>query len=257
MKVIRTFVPNSFANYNHLVVCSDTSEAAAVDPFDAEHLYTLAETHGVKITQIWITHEHGDHIREVSKLKDLTNAKVSAPETCKGHVNADHWLAHNERVKIGKSSVTHWLTPGHIQGHGVYFSQDDALCKPFIIAGDTLFNAGIGNVKSGDVNELFESVSSLAKHLSDQTELYSGHDYLVTNLKFVLRYFPECLAARQTLEVTEGQTPEERSIQTLGLEKTYNPFIALEQPWVTGQADFGHLNKKQRFITLRNLRDQW
>jgi hydroxyacylglutathione hydrolase len=257
MKVIRTFVPNSFANYNHLVVCSDTSEAAAVDPFDAEHLYKLAKRNAVKITQIWITHEHGDHIREVSKLKDLTHAIVVAPEPCKGHVNADRWLAHNEIVEIGRAQVTHWLTPGHIQGHGVYFSQNNTLFKPFIIAGDTLFNAGIGNVKSGNVNDLYESVSTLTNYLSDQTELYAGHDYLVTNLQFVLQHFPNCQAAQKTLEATQEQSPDERSIQTIGQEKTYNPFMALEQHWVANHPDLTDLDPKQRFIALRNLRDQW
>jgi hydroxyacylglutathione hydrolase len=257
MKVIRTFVPKSFANYNHLVICTDTTEAAAVDPFNAEHLMKLAQTQGVKITQIWVTHEHGDHIRDVDKLKALTGARVLAPKPCKGFVNADHWLEHDESINIGSGEVKHWLTPGHIQGHGVFFTTANGSDAPFVIAGDTLFNAGVGNVKSGNVAELHDSVRKLVNKLTDETELYTGHDYLVTNLKFVLHHFPSCASALKALQKTQDQTPDTRSVMTMAKEKTYNPFFALEQPWVTNHPELTNLSPKDRFIALRNLRDQW
>jgi hydroxyacylglutathione hydrolase len=257
MNVIRTFVPGSFANYNHLVYCEKTNEAAAIDPFDADFLIDIAKQNHLTITQIWITHEHGDHIKDVAKLKALTQVPVFAPISCKNKLDADFWLENEQSVLLGQESLVHLLTPGHIAGHGVYLYQNKETPESdFIIAGDTLFNAGVGNVKSGNVEELYQSIEKLHQRLTPGCRLFSGHDYIETNLKFTLHYCPDLTSARDTLKRVEAQTPDTRSIQTWQQELSYNLFLRLDSEEVISITG-SNKDLKNRFIRLRELRDQW
>lgn len=258
MQIIRTFVPNSFENYNHLAFCPHTRKAAAVDPFDARHIEDLAQAHHLTITQIWITHEHGDHIRELSKLKALTNAEVYAPNTCKDRFDADHWLGDEDSITLGHCDARHLLTPGHTPGHGVFVYHDAAGHNDdFAICGDTLFNGGVGNVRSGNVDELYETVAKLQMALPEKCFIYNGHDYITTNLKFVKHHFPACSAANEWLSKVESQDNDSRSIQSLATERSYNPFLNLTADWLTAHPEFTELSPKERFVKLRGMRDQW
>jgi hydroxyacylglutathione hydrolase len=261
MQILRTHVPKSANNYNHLVYCPQTRVAAAIDPFSAEHLLALAKAHNLVIQQIWVTHEHHDHIRHVDKLKELTGAPVFAPTSCHGKLDADHWLDDEQQLTLGQHQITHLLTPGHTPGHGVYIYTDtDQSDNDFILSGDTLFNAGVGNVNSGDASMLFQTVMRLAARLTPMSSLYSGHDYLVTNLNFTLHHWPENISAQQTLLRVEPQTPDQRSIQRWQDECRYNLFLNLDSDRVkqlTDIQDAGGNSSQQRFIALRRLRDQW
>lgn len=258
MNIIRTFVPGSFANYNHLAYCPDTRETAAVDPFNAEHLLGIAKEHDLNITQIWLTHEHGDHIKDMAKLKAQTGATVKAPVSCMGKFEADEWLDDNQLVELGKTHCRHYLTPGHTPGHGVYIIDDkDKPENNAIVCGDTLFNGGVGNVKSGNVEELFQSVQRILIITPENASVYNGHDYIETNLNFVLKHFPTCLAAQKTMDLVSQQTPDSRSIQRLDQEREYNPFLSLNAEWLLTDQSFAKLSEKERFIELRHRRDQW
>jgi len=261
MKIIRTFVPDSFENFNHFAYCPVSREAAAIDPFSAEHLLTIANHHNVHIKQIWITHEHGDHIRDVQKLKELTGAKIHAPVSCEGKFKADYWLENDQQLTLGQSTAIHILTPGHTFSHGVFFFTDISEPKnDFLICGDTLFNAGVGNVKSGNVKILHNTIKMLATKLTPTTQIFPGHDYLVTNLKFTLHHCPDFKVAQTVLDRVENQTPDQREIQTWADELNHNLFLNLNSyvvMSVTNITGEGDKNQERRFIALRDLRDKW
>ena len=257
MNIIRTFVPESQENYNHLAYCPITMHAAAVDPYDAEHLMNLAAKHHLSISQIWITHEHGDHIREVAKLKALTNATVYAPQTCSGKFLADRWLKNKAELSLGKSTITQYLTPGHTPGHGIYLYSSTKAHKSFVVCADTLFNAGVGNVYSGDVNELYNTIQALHRLIQDDTRLYPGHDYMLNNLKFVLHHFPSCEAADTLLSTIVNQNHDTRQVQCFGNEKLYNPFLALNADWLVNHPALQSKTERERFITIREWRNNW
>lgn len=257
MEIIRTYVPKSLANYNHLVYCPATQQAAAIDPFDAQHLKQVADRNNLTITQIWLTHEHGDHIRGLASLKEMTDASSYAPMTCSGLFEADYWLEDAQTLTLGDGQLSHYLTPGHTPGHGVFHFQGNAEHQSFLVCADTLFNAGVGNTRSGNVETLYQTVLRLKALVSPETQLFTGHDYICTNLKFVLTHFPDCDAARALLEQVSAQTPDTRSIMHLVDELHYNPFLNPGAPWVTANPDFAPLSEKERFIELRSRRDQW
>lgn len=260
MKILRTFVPNSLENYNYLAYCPKTKLAAAVDPFSADHLAALASTQGLTITQIWVTHEHGDHIRDLDSLKQRTSAAVHAPSICQGKFHADHWLENEQAVTLGNSSAVMFHTPGHTPGHGVFYFQGNADDTPFLIAGDTLFNAGVGNVRSGNAEELYQSIKYIRQWIKPNTEIYSGHDYLANNLTFTVHHCPELEAAQELLAKAKATSHDETPVTTWQQELKINLFLRL------GTSDINSLTgisadddnaRLQQFKALRALRDQW
>lgn len=257
MQVIRTYVPDSLQNYNHFAVCEHTGDAAAIDPFDADHLLAVARAHEITIKAIWITHEHGDHIRHLEELKSRTGAPVYAPLACQRRFEADIWLEDGNRLTLGSETVEFWTTPGHTPGHGVFYATDP---EPALLCGDTLFNAGVGNARSGDPETLYHSIERIVERASPETRIYPGHDYMLNNLGFTLSLLPELDDAVQLRRQAERETPETRSTTTLAQETGINLFLRLDDPDLIRALDdrgFDSSDRKARFIALRRLRDQW
>lgn len=257
MQVIRTYVPESLQNYNHLVVCEQTSEAAAVDPFDADHLLAVARENGVAIKAIWITHEHGDHIRHLEELKSRCRVPVYAPLACRDRFDADIWLEDGNRITLGASTCEFWSTPGHTPGHGMFYATSP---EPVLVCGDTLFNAGVGNTRSGDPKTLFHSIERIAERAADTTRIYPGHDYLLNNLGFSLSILPNLEAAIDLKNQAEKETPETRCTTTLAEEEAINLFLRLDDPSLIealNERGYNTENREARFVALRHLRDQW
>ena len=257
MQVIRTYVPDSLQNYNHLAVCEQTGDAAAIDPFDADHLLEVARDNGVTIKAIWITHEHGDHIRHLEELKARTRAPVYAPLACQKRFDADIWLEDGNRLTLGAQTAEFWTTPGHTPGHGVFYATDP---KPVLLSGDTLFNAGVGNARSGDPQTLFHSIERIIERAAPEARIYPGHDYILNNLGFTLSILPNLADAARLRQQAERETPETRTTTTLTQEAGINLFLRLDDPDLISALDergFDTGDRKARFIALRRLRDQW
>ena len=59
--------------------------------------------------------------------------------------------------------------------------------KKKIFTGDTLFSLGCGRIFEGTYEEMFNSLNKI-KNLSDDTEIYCGHEYTLQNSKFCLSH---------------------------------------------------------------------
>ena len=65
------------------------------------------------------------------------------------------------------------FTPGHAPGHICLYNKEDK----FIVAGDVLFNGGIGrtDLPGGDYHTLINSIKTKLLCLQDDTEVFCGH----------------------------------------------------------------------------------
>ncbi|UUZ64215.1 hypothetical protein LP417_03025 [Polaromonas sp. P1-6] len=134
-------------------------------------------------------------------------------------------------IKVGKTVELECMdTPGHTMCHICLRSHTD---QPALFSGDTLFNAGAGNVyNGGDVNELYATfVDQLAK-LPGNTQVYPGHDYIENNLRFTLAREPDNAAAKALLPRVAGHDPAKSAVTTLAQEKQFNTFLRLSSPSV-------------------------
>ena len=100
------------------------------------------------IVLVLITHRHGDHIRNLARVKELTGAEVMAGEGDVADIEAatgikiDRWLKHGDYLNVcGGIEVIH--VPGHSVGNLCFYLPQ----KSAIIAGDTIFGDERGKLQ--------------------------------------------------------------------------------------------------------------
>jgi hydroxyacylglutathione hydrolase len=264
MIVDQIWTGNAYRNFNYLIVCPETGEAAAVDPLDHQKCLARAKEKGWQVTQIINTHEHGDHTGGNAAMVSATGAKLLAHKNAGGHIpDMDRGLDAGDVVSIGKSVELLALdTPGHTMSHVCLLSKTDT---PALFSGDTLFNAGAGNCHGGGhPDELYETFVRQLTELPENTLIYPGHDYLTNNLGFTLDREPDNQAAAKLFKELEGtHDPESATVTSLAQEKEFNTFFRLTSASVIERLreEFPDLgpspSPKDVFIRLRELRNSW
>ncbi|XP_059632945.1 probable hydroxyacylglutathione hydrolase 2, chloroplastic isoform X3 [Cornus florida] len=113
-------------------------------------------------------------------------------------------------------------TPGHTRGHiSFYFPGSRA-----IFTGDTLFSLSCGKLFEGTPEQMHSSLGKIIS-LPDDTNVYCGHEYTLSNSKFALSIEPN----NEALQSYAAQVANLRSKglptipTTLKKEKACNPFL--------------------------------
>jgi hydroxyacylglutathione hydrolase len=248
MTTLALLLNNALANFNYLIYCPKTRDCCVVDPLEVDPILERAAEQDLNITQIINTHEHWDHTGGNEALKAKTGARVFAHHAAKDLIPGfDQGVHAGEFIQIGESiELTVLETPGHTLHSICLLDKKNSA----IFTGDTLFNCGCGNCRHGGNPEtMFETFENQLQHLPDETVLYPGHDYLQNNLKFAQSFQPH-------LSVPDSD------FQTLGEDKKIDPFFRLEDPELIralstqiGLPDMP--TRKEVFLALRKLRDQW
>ncbi|HHJ34275.1 MAG TPA: MBL fold metallo-hydrolase [Gammaproteobacteria bacterium] len=165
-------------NFVYLIHDHDTDTAAIVDPaWEVDKVLTFADSEGIQITDILLTHSHHDHINGLQQTLEHSDAKVHLlkPEAKFWGAELSSPVLHHggEQIMIGKSQITVLHTPGHTPGSACYHVGND------LIAGDTLFVFGCGrcDLAGGDPEEMFQTLKKMKNELPAATTLHPGHNY--------------------------------------------------------------------------------
>ena len=263
MIVERIWTGNAYRNFNYLVACPETGEALAIDPLDHEKTLATAKVRGWQITQVLNTHEHHDHTGGNAQVIAATGAKLIAHHKAGGKIaGVDRGVQAGDIIRVGKTVELECLdTPGHTMCHICLRSHTE---QPALFSGDTLFNAGAGNVHNGgDVNALYATFAKQLAHLPDNTLVYPGHDYIENNLKFTLNREPGNTTAQALLPSMSNHDPATSIVTTLGQEKEFNTFMRLNSPDLIARLRESFPGLPERpdgptvFTKLRELRNSW
>lgn len=134
-------------NCDEGVVLIDTGmRPSAVEKIEAELKAVGKEWGDIKVCLI--THKHGDHVRNLARVKELSGAEVMAHEGDAGDIEKStgvevKGLKHGERLPYcGGIEVIH--VPGHSEGNCCYYLPE----KKVMIAGDTIFGDEEGNLSA-------------------------------------------------------------------------------------------------------------
>ena len=263
MHVERLWPDTRLRNYHYLVVCQETGDALAVDPWDANLVLATARRHGWTIRQILNTHHHHDHVDGNEAVRAATGARVLAHADAASLIGGvDQGLADGDVIRVGRSVELECLdTPGHTMSHVCLLAHGD---RPALFSGDTLFNAGAGNCHNGgDPVALYETFAARLAKLPDHTEVHAGHDYMVNNLGFTLDREPHNLAAKDLRAALANRLAADMPVTTLAEEKRFNAFFRLQNPEIIAglREKFPELPEnptpREVFVHLRLLRNKW
>ncbi|MBA3849627.1 MAG: MBL fold metallo-hydrolase [Opitutus sp.] len=185
----------------YLLTEPKTGEAVLVDaPLGiTEVIRPILAKEGCKLTALWLTHGHFDHMQDAARLKRELGARVLAhrddqglietPEIMEGFMGAklglegvkvDQWVAQGESIEaLGRSfEVRH--VPGHCPGNVLFYLPANGSTGPTAgaaIVGDALFNGGVGrwDLPGGSFEQLAASIRSQIYTLPDDTVVLPGH----------------------------------------------------------------------------------
>jgi hydroxyacylglutathione hydrolase len=222
-------------NYAYLLVCPETKQAAIVDPSEpGPVLRALEENDGrngdVKVVAVLDTHHHPDHVGGNEAVADaLKITRIYAHASDKGRVpRQTELLEEGATFSIGSLSVRVLHIPGHTTGAVAYVATREPH-DAVVFTGDTLFVAGCGRMFEGNPPMFHESLSKLAK-LDGRTQVYCGHEYTESNLRFAAHVEPSNQAIVRARERAAQLRKDGRPTvpSTIADELGYNPFLRVD-----------------------------
>ncbi len=175
--VLRQLSVGLMQNFSYLIASRKTKEAIVIDPaWEVSQILKEAESLGLKIKHVFLTHTHFDHMNGLEKLlkKRKANVYVNENEISQVKTTAADIVPvkNNSELEVGGIPVRFIQTPGHTAGSQcIYISN-------FLFTGDTLFvhNTGRTDLDTSDRREMFQSLRTLSG-LPPETVVLPGHDY--------------------------------------------------------------------------------
>lgn len=235
-----TLIPILNDNYAYLIE-SDCGAVAVLDPGEAAPVIDVLEGRGLKPDYVLNTHHHWDHVNGNQDIVQKYGAQIVAPQSeAKKIKGAQILLSHRDVFNLGQSQAEIIETPGHTAGGICFYFEQSGV----VFTGDTLFSMGCGRLFEGTAHDMYESFSKL-KALPDDTIVYCGHEYTLSNAMFCLSYDKDNLALKARAE--NVKTLRNENIPTLpttiGLEKATNIFM--------------NAKSAAHFAQLRTLKDNF
>jgi hydroxyacylglutathione hydrolase len=169
MIVERTEHPEWLSNA-YLVASGPGGQGFFVDANGVlEPLVEHAERDGVRITHVFVTHSHADHIDGVHELADRYGVPVLAHPGAARKLNAED-LLDGETVRSGDLEVKAIDTPGHCPDH-LALLVDGTDC----FTADVLFKGTVGGTGGGSFEEIKASIMERLMQLEPATRVHPGH----------------------------------------------------------------------------------
>jgi len=165
-------------NFIYLIHDHASGRAAVVDPaWDVPEVLALADSRGVRITDILLTHSHHDHINGISEVLEKYDAQLHLMKS-----EAQFWgsqldlpsLHHGgDVIELGDTVIKALHTPGHTPGSACYLIGNE------LITGDTLFVFGCGrcDLRGGDPEQMYVTLKDMSDRLPSGTVIHPGHNY--------------------------------------------------------------------------------
>ncbi len=218
-------VPQLRDNYAYLLICEDSGAAAVVDCSEPDPVLALAQAEGVSVGAILTTHHHWDHVGGNEELAArFPGLRIYGPASDAGRLPAmTDGLGHGETLRLGQHEATALHLPGHTTGHTAWWFQGDRLLFP----GDTLFGAGCGRLFEGTPAMMAHSLREVLGVVPDDTDVYPGHEYTASNIRFARTVDPDndALAERQARVEALRARGEPTVPYSMGEDRATNPFL--------------------------------
>lgn len=199
---------------SYLVGCGEAGEAVVVDPGRdrvAEYV-RLARKKGLRITAIFETHTHADHISGNRDLAAAARARIMLHHSS-GAAFEHIPVRDGDELELGKVRLRILHTPGHTPDSISLLVTDRSRGDVpwFVLTGDTLFVGSIGRPDFGGhgaAEQIYESLTKVLLPLDDSVEVYPAHG-------------SGSLC---------GRAMSAKSGSTIGFERRFNPMLRARSP---------------------------
>ena len=139
-----------------------------------EPLIERAQSRGLEVTHVLLTHHHYDHVSELPKVKEaFPDAEVLI------HASEEHLvegttgtIAEGEELEAGGLPIMVVHTPGHTKGMLNFVVGNE------VFTGDTLFKGSVGGVRAPEhttYEDLRDSIMEKLMKLDPETVIRPGH----------------------------------------------------------------------------------
>ena len=187
--ILEKIVESRMGENTYVVGDEKSKKCIVVDPgANFVDIMNVVKRNNLEIEYVVLTHGHGDHITNVLKIKEATNAKIVAHEeeqeilldkrknlsvslpSATVELDADIYVKDNDTLKVGDMKMKFIHTPGHTPG---------SMCikiDKHMLTGDTLFAGSMGRTDfyGGDYKKMEKSLKRL-KNQDDNITIYPGH----------------------------------------------------------------------------------
>jgi len=242
-------------NYGVLIHDQATGATAAIDAPEAAAVEAALKGNGWKLTDILVTHHHGDHTGGIEALKQRYGCRVVAPRREAEKIPAvDETVGEGDTVKVGNLSAHVLETPGHTLGQIAYWFHGDKL----VFVGDTLFSIGCGRVIEGTPEMMWGSLMKL-RDLPGDTRIFCGHEYTQANIRFALTVEPDNATLRARKEAVDKLVAEKRPTipSTIDEERQANPFLRADVPEVAAAVGMSGKPAAEVFTEIRARKNKF
>ncbi len=170
--ILRQLKVGTFQNFAYIIGDDESKLAAIVDPaWEVGRILDELKALGLRPKYVINTHSHHDHIEGNDEAVSKTGAQVVMHKSAKLRKDLD--VEDGDTLKLGALTLSFIHTPGHCPDHIC------VIVDGKVLTGDTLFvgECGRTDLSGGDAGLLYESLFGKLLKLSDNTEVYPGHDY--------------------------------------------------------------------------------
>jgi hydroxyacylglutathione hydrolase len=169
--IFQAFMTDVHESNVYVVACEECREGILVDAGDADkRIVQFARDNGLRITTIFITHDHYDHTGGVDALAAALGVEKVLSGSGSAGGRLAHKVGHGDKVTFGRTEGTVLATPGHT-------SDSISLAIPgMVFTGDALFSGSVGG--TGSSAQAAQQIAHLKKDvlsLPDDYEIHPGH----------------------------------------------------------------------------------
>ena len=198
--------------FSYVIGCPGAKAMAVVDPKrDVQDYLDISREEGMRITHIFNTHVHADHVSGDQELRSATDADIYIHESAPVEYRHKD-LAEGDVFEIGAAKIQVLHTPGHTP-NAVSLLVTDTVRSPdpqMLLTGDLLFVGDIGRPDLAGEEILEEQIKNLYHSLYVKLSDYPDH----------LEVFP---AHGEGSLCGRGMSAKKSS--TLGYERRANPML--------------------------------
>lgn len=246
-------VPCLKDNYAFLVHDTESGATLLVDAPEAAPIRAALDARGWRLTDILLTHHHGDHIDGVAALREGARV-VGAAADAQRLPPLDLAVAPGETVTALGTGVGVLAAPGHTSGHVAYHMP----AAGAVFTGDSLMALGCGRLFEGSAADMWQSLCRL-RALPPDTLVCSGHEYTAGNARFALTVDPgnAALAARAEAVAAARAAGQPTVPSRLAEEIATNPFLRADVPALKAALGMAGRPDVEVFAEIRARKDRF